>query len=214
MMPATIRGMTVANEPLGVSDVELALIRKDVERSFAAVLRSLRIDVDSDHNTKGTAARFARMMVDEVLRGRFHAAPEVTSFPNTGNGDAMLTVGPIKCRSMCSHHFAPILGQVWIGVRPGKRVIGLSKYSRLTEWVMARPQIQEEATGQLADALAEKTEAKWIGLVVVASHLCMTWRGVREHATLMQTEAQRGEPQNGDMEALRLLASKGSGATL
>lgn len=77
-------------------------------------------------------------------------------------------------------------------VLPSDRVIGISKFVRLTNWVMGRPQIQEEATIQLADIIEEKIKPKGIAVVVEATHQCMTWRGVREHDTKMTTSVMRG----------------------
>jgi GTP cyclohydrolase I len=127
------------------------------------------------------------------MRGRFHPPPDVTSFPNTKRLDELYVVGPITVRSMCSHHLCPVVGRAWCGMVAGDRLIGLSKFSRLCEHVMARPQIQEEATAQLADAIAEACDnPPGLGVVVQASHSCMTWRGVRENETLMTTSVMRG----------------------
>ena len=116
---------------------------------------SLVIDTESDHNTRGTARRIARMYLSEVFRGRYGAKPDVTEFPNIERLNELIIVGPITVRSACSHHLCPILGKLWIGVLPNENtnLIGLSKYVRLTDWVMSRPQIQEEAVVRLADLL-------------------------------------------------------------
>lgn len=95
-------------------------------------------------------------------------------------------------RSTCSHHFAPILGKAWIGVIPRDRVIGISKFSRLANWVCARPQIQEEAAVQIADLLEEKINPLGIAIVIKASHSCMTWRGVKDESAQMTTSIMRG----------------------
>lgn len=181
-----------ANGHLDLSDAERNTIRHDVELAVQHLLSSLRIDWRNDHNTQGTPGRVARMFVDEVMRGRFHPAPSLTDFPNAANLDQLYVVGPITVRSMCSHHLVPILGRAWVGVIPSDRVIGLSKFTRLTEWVMARPQIQEEAAIQLADVIEEAIRPKGLGLVIRAQHLCMTWRGVRDNGTEMTTSVMRG----------------------
>ena len=175
---------------LGVDD--LACIEAEVEQHVAGILSALLIDVERDHNTKQTAARVARMLVREVCKGRFEPAPRLTDFPNASRLDQLYTVGPIAVRSCCSHHLCPIEGEAWCGVIPSERVIGLSKFSRLAEWVMARPQIQEEATSQLADKIAAAISPLGLGVVVRARHTCMTWRGVREPATTMTTSVMRG----------------------
>ena len=132
------------------------------------VLQSLVIDTEGDHNTANTARRVAKMYVQEVFRGRYVPAPTITEFPNAERLNELMIVGPITVRSACSHHFCPVIGKLWIGVLPNERtnVIGLSKYARLAEWVMGRPQIQEEAIVQLADLIQEKTRPDGLALVM------------------------------------------------
>ncbi|NCC41131.1 MAG: GTP cyclohydrolase I [Gammaproteobacteria bacterium] len=184
---------TRANEPLDKCDDEhREAIRREVEAATVQLLEALRIDWRYDPNTRETPARVARMLVDETQRGRFHPCPKLTTFPNTRQLDELYTVGPIAVRSTCSHHLVPIIGAAWIGVIPGETLIGLSKFNRLTEWVMARPQIQEEAAVQLADEIERLIQPKGLGVVVKAEHLCMSWRGVRDTDSKMVTSIMRG----------------------
>ena len=85
-----------------------------------------------------------------------------------------------------------IVGNAWVGVFPGKNVIGLSKFNRLVDWVASRPQIQEEMTVQIADIIEQETQAEGVAVVVKAEHMCMTHRGVREHESDMTTSVVRG----------------------
>jgi GTP cyclohydrolase I len=105
-----------------------------------------------------------------------------------------MIVGPITVRSACSHHLCPVIGKIWIGVLPNKNtnVIGLSKYARLVDWIMGRPQIQEEAIIQLADLILDKTRPDGLAVVMEASHFCMSWRGVREMDSKMLNSVMRG----------------------
>jgi len=167
-------------------------LQSEVEEKILEVLKSLVIDVENDHNTKETAKRVAKMYLKEVFKGRYDKMPKVTEFPNAKELDQIYTIGPITIRSACSHHLVPITGRAWIGVLPSDRVIGISKFVRLTEWVMARPQIQEEATVQLADLVERMITPKGLAVVVEATHQCMTWRGVRESETKMTTSVMRG----------------------
>ncbi len=134
----------------------------EVAQKMQGVLDSLVIDTDGDHNTHNTAHRVAKLYVNEVFRGRYVAAPPLTEFPNVERLNELMIVGPITVRSACSHHFCPVIGKLWIGVLPNEHtnVIGLSKYARLAEWVMGRPQIQEEAVVQLADLIQEQHAAR------------------------------------------------------
>ncbi|MEY2622328.1 MAG: hypothetical protein RIT26_2148, partial [Pseudomonadota bacterium] len=131
---------------------ELESLLDEVEVKMRGVLESLVIDTEHDHNTADTARRVAKMYLQEVFRGRYVNAPSITEFPNAEHLNELMIVGPITVRSACSHHFCPVIGKIWIGVLPNEHtnVIGLSKYARLAEWVMGRPQIQEEAVVQLA----------------------------------------------------------------
>jgi len=166
----------------------------EVESQMVGVLRSLVIDTDSDHNTQDTARRVAKMYLNEVFRGRYVAPPPVTEFPNVGQLNELMIVGPITVRSACSHHLCPIMGRVWVGIMPNEHsnLIGLSKYSRLCEWVMSRPQIQEEAVIQLSSLLYDLMQPDGLALVMEADHFCMHWRGVKDTETKMINSVMRG----------------------
>ena len=173
-------------------DVDLLL--EEVAGKMRGVLESLVIDTESDHNTQDTARRVAKMYLTEVFRGRYVAPPAVTEFPNAERLNELMIVGPITVRSACSHHMCPILGRLWIGLMPNEHsnLIGLSKYSRLAEWIMSRPQIQEEAITQMADLLMNKVSPDGLAVVMEADHLCMQWRGVKDNATKMVNSVMRG----------------------
>ena len=158
------------------------------------VLDSLVIDSEHDHNTHGTARRVAKMYLNEVFKGRYLPQPLITEFPNAEHLNELMIVGPITVHSACSHHLCPVIGKVWIGVLPNKnaKVIGLSKYARLTEWVMGRPQIQEEAVIQLADLIQAKTQPDGLALVLEATHFCMSWRGIKDMDSKMTNSVMRG----------------------
>ena len=173
---------------------ELERLLDEVADKMQGVLQSLVIDTEHDHNTQDTARRVAKMYIQEVFKGRYVKAPTITEFPNAEHLNELMIVGPIKVRSACSHHFCPVIGQVWIGVMPNERtnVIGLSKYARLAEWVMGRPQIQEEAVVQLADLIQEKTQPDGLAIVMEATHFCMGWRGVKDLDSKMINSVMRG----------------------
>ncbi len=173
---------------------DLDKLLDEVEVKMQGVLESLVIDTANDHNTNDTARRVAKMYLNEVFKGRYVNAPAVTEFPNAEHLNELMIVGPIRVRSACSHHFCPVIGQVWIGVMPNERtnVIGLSKYARLAEWVMGRPQIQEEAVVMLADLIQEKTQPDGLAIVMEATHFCMGWRGVKDLDSKMINSVMRG----------------------
>ena len=173
---------------------ELERLIDEVAEKMEGVLDSLVIDTDNDHNTSETARRVAKMYVKEVFKGRYVKGPEVTEFPNAEHLNELMIVGPITVRSACSHHLVPIIGKIWIGVMPNEHtnVIGLSKYARMAEWVMSRPQIQEEAVVQLADLIQQKTQPDGLAIVMEATHYCMGWRGVKDMDSKMINSVMRG----------------------
>ena len=173
---------------------ELEGLVDEVAEKMQALLESLVIDTDSDHNTQNTSRRVAKMYVQEVFNGRYTVQPTLTKFPNVSRLNELMIIGPITVRSACSHHLCPIMGRIWIGVLPSKEsaLIGLSKYSRLTEWVMCRPQIQEEAVVELADMLEKKIKPIGVAIVMDADHFCMQWRGVKDRDSKMVNSVMRG----------------------
>jgi GTP cyclohydrolase IA len=195
---------------------ELAALLDEVENKMKGVLESLVIDTETDHNTGDTARRVAKMYLNEVFKGRYLHAPSITEFPNAEHLNELMIVGPITVRSACSHHLCPVIGKIWIGVMPNEHtnVIGLSKYARLAEWVMGRPQIQEEAVVQLADLIQQKTQPDGLAIVMEATHFCMGWRGVKDMDSKMINSVMRGSfLKNTDLrrEFLSLIPRQNSG---
>ena len=174
-----------------IKDGELEKLQEEVQEKMQALLSSLVIDTEKDHNTQDTARRVAKMWLREVFGGRYKPMPKVTSFPNMGY-KSMYTSGPISIRSTCAHHFQNIVGNAWVGIIPNGEVIGLSKFNRIVHHIAERPQIQEEMTTQIAEALQEYAKTKNIAVVVKAEHHCMTHRGVREHESDMTTAIMLG----------------------
>ena len=193
---------------------ELEALLDEVEIKMQGVLDSLVIDTDSDHNTQATARRVAKMYLSEVFKGRYVESPSITEFPNAEHLNELMIVGPLTVRSACSHHFCPVMGKIWIGVMPNEHtnVIGLSKYARLVDWIMGRPQIQEEAVVQLADLIMEMTQPDGLAIVMEASHYCMAWRGVKDMDSKMINSVMRGvflKDPNLRREFLSLIPRKG-----
>ena len=173
---------------------ELEALLDEVQGKLAGVLDSLVIDTVSDHNTQDTARRVAKMYLQEVFRGRYVPQPPVTQFPNVEHLNELMIVGPITVRSACSHHLCPIFGKVWIGLLPNEHsnLIGLSKYARICDWIMSRPQIQEEAVTMLANELQERVQPDGLAIVMEADHFCMHWRGVKDTDSAMVNSVMRG----------------------
>jgi GTP cyclohydrolase I len=177
-----------------IREGEITELKAEVQAKMQEVLRALVIDTDSDHNTNETAKRVAKMFIEEVFRGRYVPMPAVTEFPNAERLNELMIVGPITVRSACSHHLCPILGKVWIGLLPNEHsnLIGLSKYSRICDWIMSRPQIQEEAVTMLANELQHRVRPDGLAIVMEADHFCMHWRGVKDNQSAMVNSVMRG----------------------
>ena len=198
-----------------IRDDELPLLRDEVAERMQALLESLVIDTESDHNTQDTARRVAKMYLNEVFAGRYRAAPDMTEFPNVEKLNELLVVGPITVRSACSHHFCPIMGRLWVGVLPNadSNLIGLSKYARLADWIMSRPQIQEEAVKTLADELERRLAPDGLAVIMKADHFCMHWRGVKDESQMTSSVMRGAFLRNSSLrrELLSLIADMGKG---
>jgi GTP cyclohydrolase I len=173
---------------------EIDQLQKEVEVAMQGVLEALVIDTENDHNTQETAKRVAKMFINETFGGRYAPTPRVTSFPNMGY-NSLYTTGPISIRSTCAHHFQNIVGKCWVGIFPEDEVIGLSKFNRIAHHIAERPQIQEEMTTQIADALVDYAKTPNVAVLLKAEHHCMTHRGVKEHESDMTTAIMRGKFQ-------------------
>jgi GTP cyclohydrolase I len=171
---------------------DLERLTEELTLKMEGVLDTLVIDRFNDHNSEGTAARVAKMFINELYAGRYQPMPRVTDFPNVSNLDQVYCVGPVHINSACSHHMVPIVGKAWIGVFPSNRVIGLSKFHRLANWINRRPQIQEESTNQLADVIEAAIKPQGLAVLVKARHFCCGMRGVMDPDTWMTTSVMRG----------------------
>jgi GTP cyclohydrolase IA len=177
-----------------IAEGEIDELRTEVEAKMQEVLRALVIDTESDHNTHETARRVAKMYLTEIFAGRYVPIPKVTEFPNATRLNELMIVGPITVRSACSHHLCPIMGKVWVGILPNEKsnLIGLSKYARICDWIMSRPQIQEEAITMLANELDRRVKPDGLAVVMEADHFCMQWRGVKDAQSMMTNSLMRG----------------------
>ncbi|MCS6966223.1 MAG: GTP cyclohydrolase I [Candidatus Kapabacteria bacterium] len=186
-------GVADANGNIQLPPEELQQMEQALEQHFTAILRILRID-PNDPNSADTPRRLARMWVRELLRGRYEPPPRCTLFPNRRRSNALVMSRGIEVRSVCSHHWQPIIGQCVIGYVPGEHIIGLSKLNRIVEWFSRRGQVQEELTEQIAEFLQGKLRPRALGVVLACRHYCMIVRGVEgdEEQAVMVTSTWRG----------------------
>lgn len=180
-------------------DNELVL---ELTEKFNAVLDSLIIDRDNDPNSHETGKRLAKMYLFETMAGRYEKAPKVTAFPNDGEEryKGMLVIRA-EIKSMCSHHHQPVWGTAYIGIIPGQKVIGLSKYIRLAQWHARRGTLQEELTVHICNAIMKATECEDVAVHVQAEHGCCVFRGVNAHSSATQTTVLRGQFHAMDVKA-------------
>lgn len=165
----------------------------ELNERFDDVLDSLIIDRETDPNSKGTGRRLAKMYVNEIMSGRYEPAPAATAFPNDSEEryDGMLVVRS-ELRSMCSHHHQPVSGVAYIGIIAAKKLIGLSKYTRIAQWCARRGTLQEELCNDIAREIMRATGSEDVGVYIQAQHGCCENRGIMAHSSLTQTTVLKG----------------------
>jgi GTP cyclohydrolase I len=175
----------------------LAELVDEATDAFEGVLDALLIDRENDPNSKGTARRLAKMYFYEIMSGRYTKAPSATAFPNdsTQRYDGMLVVRS-ELKSMCSHHHQPVAGVAYIGVLPGEKVIGLSKYTRIAQWCARRGTLQEELCNDIAREIQKACDTDDVAVYIQATHGCCENRGIGAHSSLTQTTVLHGRFYN------------------
>lgn len=176
-----------------VAKHEINELIDELTGKFEDVLDSLVIDRENDPNSQETGKRLAKMYVNELMRGRFYCAPEATSFPNDSDDayDGMLVVRS-ELTSMCSHHHQPVKGVAYIGIIAHKKLIGLSKYTRIAQWCARRGTLQEELCSDIATEIQKATGSDNIGVYLKLSHGCCEHRGIMAYDSTTQTTVLRG----------------------
>jgi GTP cyclohydrolase I len=165
----------------------------DLKRIRAAV-REILVAVGEDPDREGlreTPDRVARMYA-EVFAGLRKDAGEPLRKTFTEKYDEMVLVRDICFASFCEHHLLPFSGKAHIAYLPNGKIVGLSKLARVVEVLSQRPQVQERMTEDLADLLMKNLDAQGVGVVLEATHTCMTIRGVRKPDSVCTTSAMRG----------------------
>ena len=174
------------------NDEKEKLIDEAVD-AFEQVLDSLVIDRNTDPNSKGTAKRMAKMYINEIMSGRYEPMPNPSSFPNyIEDGYEGMLVVRAEISSICSHHHQPVKGVAYIGIIAGKKLLGLSKYSRIAQWCAKRGTLQEELNVMIANEIQNVTGSDNIGVYIQATHGCCENRGIKAHSSLSQTTVLRG----------------------
>lgn len=180
-----------------LSEDEKAAIIDKAAKAVADFLEALGVDWENDPNTVDTPLRVAKSYVNDLWKGRYEAAPEITTFSNVAECyDGMVFEGGIPMQSMCSHHLCTILGKVHVAYIPGTegKVIGLSKLNRIVEHFSRRATIQEQLTTAIHAAIDKVCEGNHgVAVMIEGTHTCVACRGVKHIGTSMITSKLSGD---------------------
>jgi GTP cyclohydrolase I len=169
-----------------------AISDQKVEDAFRTIIKW----IGEDPNRDGLAETPDRMVraYREYFAGYDEDPEEVLrkTFTEVDGYDEMIVLRGVTFESHCEHHIAPIIGRVWIGYIPDKRVVGISKLARVVEIFSKRLQIQERLTAQIANAVDEALKPCGVAVVVKAAHHCMIDRGVRKRGADLVTSRMLG----------------------
>src|SRR3954465_751058 len=183
-------------------------VPKDVKEAVRAIIRWTGDDPDRE-GLLDTPRRVACAW-KEYARG-YSEDPAIhlsRTFEEVGGYDEIVILRDIPFQSHCEHHLAPIIGKASIAYLPRDRVVGISKLARVLHGFSRRLQVQERLTAQVADAIWEQLQPKGVGVVIEATHACMTARGVSTPGVMMTTSRMMGtfrEDERSRREALALM---------
>jgi GTP cyclohydrolase I len=186
---------TIARRRRATVEVEDGSLRGGVDQArIRAAVREILLAVGEDPDREGlleTPDRVARMYT-ELFVGLHQNPRELLAKTFTQKYDEMVNVKDIRFESMCEHHLLPFFGKAHVAYLPNGKIVGLSKLARVVEVLARRPQVQERMTEELADLLMHELDARGVGVIVEASHTCMTIRGVHKPDSVATTSAMRG----------------------
>ena len=181
--------MTSAETPLRLD----AFVKSDadkmqtIEKHFHIIMEEMGLDM-TDDSLQGTPHRVAKMFIQEIFSGLNPAnKPKISVFDNSYNYDKMLVESNISFNSTCEHHFLPIVGKAHIGYVSSGKVIGLSKLNRIVDYYSRRPQVQERLIMQIFNELKKVLETDNVIVVMEATHLCVSSRGIKDESSYTST---------------------------
>ena len=171
---------------------DLDLSRENAERAVRRLIECAGDDPERE-GLLDTPKRVVKAY-EEIFAGYDQDPREIlsTTFGENGNYDEMVVLDPIPFHSTCEHHMLPFAGYAHIAYLPKDRVVGISKLARLVDCFARRLQIQEKMTTEIADTLYEVLEPLGCGVVLKATHMCMTMRGVKKEGARMKTSRLHG----------------------
>ena len=163
---------------------------KKIEDAVGSILEAVGEDSERE-GLQDTPKRVARMY-KELLGGMEIDPASYMDVHFTEEYDEMVVLRDIPFYSMCEHHLLPFMGKAHVAYLPDGKVVGLSKLARVVEAYARRPQVQERLTSQIADLIMTQLNAKGAGVIIEATHTCMTIRGVKKPGSVMVTSAMKG----------------------
>ena len=193
-----------AEQPLSCDEPTRPVDYARIEKAVREILIAVGEDPDREGLLE-TPQRVARMYA-EMFSG-LHKDPRVPLQKTfTQKYDEIVLVKDISFESMCEHHLLPFSGKAHVAYLPKGKIVGLSKLARAVEILARRPQVQERMTEQLADSIMTELDARGVGVVLEASHSCMTIRGIRKTGSICTTSAMRGSFQSSQSTRSELMA--------
>ncbi len=181
--------MSSAETPLRPDAFEKTNAQKKavIEKHFQIIMEELGLDM-TDDSLRGTPHRVAKMFVEEIFSGLDPKnKPKLSVFDNSYHYDKMLVEANITFNSTCEHHFLPIIGKAHIGYVSSGKVIGLSKLNRIVDYYARRPQVQERMIMQIFNELKSALQTENVIIVVEATHLCVSSRGIKDESSYTST---------------------------
>jgi len=189
-MSVKLHSGSVANDQKASRKLNGAVDRKRIAAAVREILLAVGEDPDRD-GLLDTPDRVARMY-EEMFSGLRKDPAVLLRKTFTEKYDEMVLVKDISFESMCEHHLLPFFGKAHIAYLPNGSIVGLSKLARIVEVLAHRPQVQERMTESIADLVMQELDARGVGVVLEASHTCMSIRGVRKAESVCTTSAMRG----------------------
>jgi GTP cyclohydrolase I len=181
--------MTSAETPLRPDAFDKSDAEKmaAIENHFHSIMLEMGMDMNDD-SLQGTPHRVAKMFIQEIFSGLNPAnKPKISVFDNSYNYDKMLVEANISFNSTCEHHFLPIVGKAHIGYVSSGKVIGLSKLNRIVDYYSRRPQVQERLIMQIFNELKSVLDTENVIVVMEATHLCVSSRGIKDESSYTST---------------------------
>jgi GTP cyclohydrolase I len=164
-----------------------------IEKHFKSIMEIMGLDL-TDDSLRGTPKRVAKMYIKEIFSGLNPAnKPDIKLFDNKYNYNQMLVEKNITLFSNCEHHFVPIIGKAHIAYISSGKVIGLSKLNRIVQYYAQRPQVQERLNIQIANDLKEILQTEDVAVVIEATHLCVSSRGIKDTQSATVTAEYGGK---------------------